>query len=59
MSGVILDRLLWLAGNLTIHDRILHYFLYYMMVPIYLNHSSITNVEMKVLYAIKNNIYVN
>lgn len=44
---------------LTIDDRILHYFLVHVLVPKYSNHSSITDVEMQLLYSIKNNLPIN
>ncbi|KAI5444065.1 hypothetical protein KIW84_012617 [Lathyrus oleraceus] len=46
----------WSVGNFFINDRLLHYFLVYVMIPRNSNHCNIIDVEMQVLYAVKNDI---
>lgn len=39
--------------------RLIHYILGYVIIPNYSDHSIVSNIEMKILYAIKNGIKVN
>jgi hypothetical protein len=57
--GRLPDKPFWSAGNLTLDDRILHYFLCYVLVSKASNLASITNPEMQLMYAVKNKIPVN
>ncbi|KAI5441404.1 hypothetical protein KIW84_010755 [Lathyrus oleraceus] len=47
------------AGNFFINDRLLHYFLAYVIFPRNSNHCTVTDMEMQALYAIKNDISLN
>lgn len=49
----------WSSSILTTNDLMIHYYLDYMLVPEISNHSTITDTEMQLLYAIKNNMQVN
>lgn len=49
----------WSAGNFFINDRLLHYFLAYVILPRNSNHCIVTDAEMQALYAIKNDISLN
>ncbi|KAI5417299.1 hypothetical protein KIW84_042057 [Lathyrus oleraceus] len=49
----------WSAGNFFINDRLLHYFLAYVILPRNSNHCTVTDMEMQALYAIKNDIILN
>ncbi|KAI5446366.1 hypothetical protein KIW84_014267 [Lathyrus oleraceus] len=49
----------WSARNFFINDRLLHYFLVYVMIPRNSNHCNITDLEMQALYTVKNDIAVN
>lgn len=53
------ERVYWSPTNFTLNDRMLHYFLVYVIVPRYSNHCTITDPEMMLLYAIKNNFHVD
>lgn len=47
------------AKNLTVSDRMLHYVIGYVLIPKDSNHSQINDLEMQILFAIKNRIRVN
>ncbi|KAI5443445.1 hypothetical protein KIW84_012186 [Lathyrus oleraceus] len=49
----------WSAGNFFINDRLLHYFLAYVILPRNSNHYTVTDMEMQALYAIKKDILLN
>lgn len=49
----------WVVGNLFIDERMLHYFLAYVLVPKSGNYAQITDVEVQLLYATLNKIQVN
>ncbi|KAI5402214.1 hypothetical protein KIW84_050007 [Lathyrus oleraceus] len=49
----------WSAGNFFINDRLLPYFLAYVIFPRNSNHCTITDMDMQALYAIKNDISLN
>ncbi|KAF1864646.1 hypothetical protein Lal_00039281 [Lupinus albus] len=47
------------AGYLTLEDRLIHYFLSYVILPKFSNHSQISDIELQLMYAIKFNIKTN
>ncbi|KAF1891355.1 hypothetical protein Lal_00016987 [Lupinus albus] len=47
------------AGYLTLEDRLKHYFLSYVILPKFPNHSQISDIELQLMYAIKFNIKIN
>ncbi|KAF1860193.1 hypothetical protein Lal_00040449 [Lupinus albus] len=47
------------AGYLTLEDRLVHYFLTYVILPKFSNHSQISDIELQLMYAIKYNITIN
>ncbi|KAI5396766.1 hypothetical protein KIW84_062843 [Lathyrus oleraceus] len=49
----------WSAGKFFINDRLLHYFLVYVIIPRNSNHCTVIDTEMQALYAIKNGITLN
>ncbi|KAF1885952.1 hypothetical protein Lal_00018493 [Lupinus albus] len=46
-------------GYLTLEDRLIHYFLTYVILPKFSNHSHISDIELQLMYAIKFNIKIN
>ncbi|KAF1884330.1 hypothetical protein Lal_00033503 [Lupinus albus] len=58
--GVIVkNRDILSSGYLTLEDRLIHYFLSYVILPKYSNHSQISDIELQLMYAIKFNIKIN
>lgn len=53
------SRLLLFSKNLTVRDRMLHYLISYILMPKHSNHSQIGDLELQLMYAIKNKIQVN
>ncbi|KAF1858685.1 hypothetical protein Lal_00044718 [Lupinus albus] len=47
------------TGYLTLEDRLIHYFLSYVILPKFSNHSQISDIELQLMYAIKFNIKIN
>ncbi|KAF1872100.1 hypothetical protein Lal_00012321 [Lupinus albus] len=47
------------AGYLTLEDRLIHYFLSYIILPKFSNHLQISDIELQLMYAIKFNIKIN
>ncbi|KAF1891292.1 hypothetical protein Lal_00001435 [Lupinus albus] len=47
------------AGYLTLEDRLIHYFLTYVILPKFSNHSQISDIELQLMYAINFNIKIN
>ncbi|KAF1874245.1 hypothetical protein Lal_00030278 [Lupinus albus] len=47
------------TGYLTQEDRLIHYFLSYVILPKFSNHSQISDIELQLMYAIKFNIKIN
>ncbi|KAF1869439.1 hypothetical protein Lal_00022907 [Lupinus albus] len=47
------------AGYLMLDDRLVHYFLTYVILPKFSNHSQISDIELQLMYAIKFNIKIN
>lgn len=59
LGGYLPEDVYWSPAKFTIDDRMLHYFLVYVIVPIFSNHCTITDPKMMLLYAIKNNFRVD
>ncbi|KAF1877079.1 hypothetical protein Lal_00033633 [Lupinus albus] len=47
------------VGYLKLEDRLLHYFLSYVILPKFSNHSQISDIELQLMYAMKYNIKIN
>ncbi|KAF1864676.1 hypothetical protein Lal_00031994 [Lupinus albus] len=47
------------ARYLTLEDRLIHYFLSYVILPKFSNHLQISDIELQLMYAIKFNIKIN
>ncbi|KAF1879715.1 hypothetical protein Lal_00039771 [Lupinus albus] len=47
------------VGYLKLEDRLLHYFLSYVVLPKFSNHSQISDIELQLMYAMKFNIKIN
>lgn len=47
------------SKKLTVSDRMLHYLISYVLMHKHLNHSQIGDIELQLIYAIKNKIVVN
>ncbi|KAI5432051.1 hypothetical protein KIW84_035981 [Lathyrus oleraceus] len=58
-GGDLPERVYCSSAKFTLDDRMLHYFLVYVIVPRYSNHCTITDSKMLLLYAIKNNFLVD
>ncbi|KAI5442585.1 hypothetical protein KIW84_011581 [Lathyrus oleraceus] len=54
-----LERVYWSPAQFSIDDRMLHYFLVYVIVLRFSNHCIITDPEMMLLYAIKTHFRVD
>ncbi|KAI5406841.1 hypothetical protein KIW84_053201 [Lathyrus oleraceus] len=59
LGGDLPERVYLSPTKFTLDDRMLHYFLVYVTVPRFSNHCTITDPEMMLLYAIKNNFRVD
>lgn len=55
-SGIPSEREIWTARIFNIDDRMFHYFLVYVLFPRAGNHFLVTDLELQVLYAVKNRI---
>lgn len=47
------------AKHLSVNDRMLHYVICYVLIPKDSNHSQISDLEMQIMFAIKNKIKIN
>lgn len=59
LCGKLPDRSSWFVGNLYIDDRIFNYLLTYIIVPRSINHSTITDTVVQILFVIKNGLPIN
>lgn len=59
VSGQRTSRILCYAKNLSVDDRMLHYVICHVLLPKDSNLSQINDLEMQVLFAVKNKIRVN
>ncbi|KAF1884506.1 hypothetical protein Lal_00028384 [Lupinus albus] len=53
------NRYILSARYLKLEERLLHYFLRYVILPKFSNHSQISDIELQLMYAIKYNININ
>ncbi|KAF1859125.1 hypothetical protein Lal_00000954 [Lupinus albus] len=54
-----LNRDILSAGYLKLEESLLHYFLSYVILPKFSNHSQISDIELQLMYAIKYNFKIN
>ncbi|KAF1891438.1 hypothetical protein Lal_00017074 [Lupinus albus] len=59
LGETIKNRDILSARYLTLEDRLVHYFLTYVILPKFSNHSQISDIELQFMYAIKYNIKIN
>ncbi|KAF1865905.1 hypothetical protein Lal_00033365 [Lupinus albus] len=59
LGKTVKNRDILSAGYLTLEDRLIHYFLSYVILPKISNHSQISDIELQLMYAIKFNIKIN
>ncbi|KAF1894603.1 hypothetical protein Lal_00031423 [Lupinus albus] len=59
LGETVKNRDILSAGYLTLEDRLIHYFLSYVILPKFSNHSQISDIELQLMYAIKFNIKIN
>ncbi|KAI5434407.1 hypothetical protein KIW84_021304 [Lathyrus oleraceus] len=59
VSGQRTSRILCYAKNLSVDDRMLHYVICHVLLPKDSNLSQINDLEMQVLFAVKNKIRIN
>ena len=55
-GGTLPERENWTAGIFNIDDQMFHYFLVYVLFPRAGNHCLVTDLELQVMYAVKNGI---
>ncbi|KAF1869427.1 hypothetical protein Lal_00022916 [Lupinus albus] len=58
LGETVKNRDILFAGYLTLEDRLIHYFLTYVILPKFSNHSQISDIELQLMYAIKFNIKI-
>ncbi|KAF1898801.1 hypothetical protein Lal_00035560 [Lupinus albus] len=59
LGETVKNRDILSAGYLSLEDRLVHYFLTYVILPKFSNHSQISDIELQLMYAIKFNIKIN
>ncbi|KAF1891330.1 hypothetical protein Lal_00016961 [Lupinus albus] len=59
LGETVKNRDILSAGYLTLEDRLIHYFLSYVILPKFSNHSQISDIELQLMHAIKFNIKIN
>ncbi|KAF1894542.1 hypothetical protein Lal_00027807 [Lupinus albus] len=59
LGETIKNRDILSAGYLTLEERLVHYFLSYVILPKFSNHSQISDIDLYLMYAIKYNIKIN
>ncbi|KAF1885921.1 hypothetical protein Lal_00015416 [Lupinus albus] len=59
LGETVKNRDILFAGNLTLEDRLVHYFHTYVILPKFSNHSQISDIELQLMYSIKFNIKIN
>ncbi|KAF1896041.1 hypothetical protein Lal_00033429 [Lupinus albus] len=59
LGETVKNRDILSAGYLTLEDRLIHYFLSYVILPKFSNHSQISDILLQLIYAIKFNIKIN
>ncbi|KAF1874216.1 hypothetical protein Lal_00030249 [Lupinus albus] len=58
LGETVKNRDILSIGYLTLEDRLVHYFLTYVILPKFSNHSQISDIELQLMYAIKFNIKI-
>ncbi|KAF1881632.1 hypothetical protein Lal_00039848 [Lupinus albus] len=56
---IVKSRDILSAGYLKLEDRLLHYFMSYVILPKFSNHSQISDIELQLMYAMKYNKKIN
>ncbi|KAF1880031.1 hypothetical protein Lal_00022158 [Lupinus albus] len=59
LGETVKNRDILSVGYLTLEDRLVHYFLTYVILPKFSNHSQISDIELQLMYAIKFNTKIN
>ncbi|KAF1888350.1 hypothetical protein Lal_00043563 [Lupinus albus] len=59
LGETVKNRDILSGGYLTLEDRLIHYFLTYVILSKISNHSQIIDIELQLMYAIKFNIKIN
>ncbi|KAF1891560.1 hypothetical protein Lal_00015159 [Lupinus albus] len=59
LGETVKNRDILVVGNLNLEDRLLHYFLSYVIIPKFSNHSQINDRELQLMYALKHNLEIN
>ncbi|KAF1877018.1 hypothetical protein Lal_00033571 [Lupinus albus] len=59
LGETIKNRDIFSTGYLTLEDRLVHYFLTYVIFPKFSNHSQISDIDLQLMYAIMYNIKIN
>ncbi|KAF1862019.1 hypothetical protein Lal_00026536 [Lupinus albus] len=59
LGETVKNRDILSAGYVTLEDRLVHYFLTYVILPKFSNHSQISDIELQLMYEIKFNIKIN
>ncbi|KAF1883561.1 hypothetical protein Lal_00037527 [Lupinus albus] len=59
LGEIVKNRDILSAGYLTLEDRLIHYFLSYVILPKFSNRSQISDIELQLIYGIKFNIKIN
>ncbi|KAF1894376.1 hypothetical protein Lal_00027135 [Lupinus albus] len=59
LGDTVKNRDILSARYLTLEDRLINYFLSYVILPKFSNHSQISDIELQLMYAINFNIKIN
>ncbi|KAF1888632.1 hypothetical protein Lal_00011406 [Lupinus albus] len=59
LGETVKNRDILAVGNLNLEDRLLHYFLSYVIIPKYSNHSQINDMKLQLMDALKHNLDIN
>ncbi|KAF1883647.1 hypothetical protein Lal_00012563 [Lupinus albus] len=59
LGETVKNRDTLVVGNLNLEDRMLHYFLSYVIIPKFSNHSQINDMKLQLMYALKHNLEIN
>ncbi|KAF1896077.1 hypothetical protein Lal_00042339 [Lupinus albus] len=59
LGETVKSRYILVVGNLNLEDHLLHYFLSYVIIPKYSNHSQINDMKLQLMYALKHNLEIN
>ncbi|KAF1888978.1 hypothetical protein Lal_00039577 [Lupinus albus] len=59
LGETVKNRDILAVENINLEDRLLHYFLSYVIIPKFSNHSQINDMELQLMYALKCNLEIN